>query len=74
MRLELRVGLRVTDKIDDDHPMWIEISKPIPTIGTSDFKNTYVTVNVTNDTINTKPFDWLVAGFAHECRTLSYSR
>src|SRR6266481_6134080 len=66
MRLELRVGLRIVDKIDYNHPMWIEIPKPIPVIGTPEFKNTRVTVNVTRDTIDTKPFDWIVAGLAHE--------
>jgi hypothetical protein len=56
MRLELRVGLRIVEEINEN-PMWIEISKPIPVIGTREFKNTRVTVNVTRDTIDSKPFD-----------------
>jgi hypothetical protein len=66
MRLELKVGLRIVDKIDDARPMSIEISKPVPRIGTKEFKNFRVIVNVQREIVDTKPFDWIVAGFAHE--------
>ena|SRR5258706_13218151 len=39
MRLELKVGLRIVDKIEGEHPMSIEWSKPIPCIGTKEFRN-----------------------------------
>ena len=66
MRLELKVGLRIVDKIDDAHPMSIEFSKPVPGIGTKEFKNYRVIVNAGREIFDTKPFDWIVAGFAHE--------
>jgi hypothetical protein len=66
MRLELKVGLRIVDKIEGEHPMSIEWSKPIPHIGTKEFKNYRVVVNARRDIVDTKPFEWIVAGFAHE--------
>src|SRR5258708_5249303 len=66
MRLELKVGLRIVDKIDDKHAMSIEISRPVPAIGTPEFKNTRVVVNASRDNFESKSFDWIVSGFAHE--------
>lgn len=65
MRLDLRIGLRVVE--DDKHkrPMWIEWTNRIPSIGTMDFRSTRVIVSATHDVLS-KPFNWIVAGFAHE--------
>jgi hypothetical protein len=65
MRLDLRIGLRVVE--DDKHkrPMWIEWTNRIPSIGTTDFRNTRVIISATHDVLS-KPFNWIVAGFAHE--------
>jgi hypothetical protein len=66
MRLELKVGLRIVDKIEGGHAMSIEWSKPIPLVGTKEFKNYRVIINARRDIVHTKPFEWIVAGFAHE--------
>jgi hypothetical protein len=65
MRLDLRVGLRVVEGDKHKRPMWIEWTNRIPSIGTTDFRNTRVIVNATHDALS-KPFNWIVAGFAHE--------
>ena len=46
--------------------MWIELPERMPTVGTAEFNRTSVTVNVRRDILKTKPFSWVVAGFAHE--------
>jgi hypothetical protein len=46
--------------------MWVEIPEPMPAFGTEEFKQTRVIVNARRDILETKPFDWVVAGFAHE--------
>jgi hypothetical protein len=66
MRLDLRVGLRVVNATDSSPPMWIETPKSMPPFGTSEFKQTRVIVNARRDLLETKPFTWVVAGFAHE--------
>ena len=66
LHLELRVGLRIVDAAGQSAPMWIETPRPMPVYGTSEFKKTRVIVNVRRDIIDNKPFDWIVAGFAHE--------
>jgi hypothetical protein len=67
MRLDLQVGLRmVDDRPKKSPPLWIELPERMPTVGTVGFKQTSVTVNVRRDILKTKPFSWVVAGFAHE--------
>jgi hypothetical protein len=65
MHLELKVGLRILKKMDGPHPMSIEIGKPVPRIGSEEFKTFRVIVNARRDVFD-MPFDWIVAGFAHE--------
>jgi hypothetical protein len=66
MRLNLSVGLRIVDSSKRSAPMWIETPKHVPPYGTHEFRNTRVIVNVRRDLLETKPFEWVVAGFAHE--------
>ncbi|THD61986.1 MAG: hypothetical protein E7813_21385 [Bradyrhizobium sp.] len=66
MRLDLSVGLRIVDSTKPSAPMWIETPKRMPSYGTREFRNTRVIVNVRRDLVETKPFGWVVAGFAHE--------
>jgi hypothetical protein len=66
MRLDLRVGLRIVKSPQPSAPMWIETPANMPPYGTSAFRNTRVIVNVRQDLLETKPFGWVVAGFAHE--------
>jgi hypothetical protein len=66
MNLELRVGLRVVDSSETHTPMWIEMPTKMPHYGTPAFRNTRVIVNACREILETKPFDWTVAGFAHE--------
>jgi hypothetical protein len=66
MNLNLRVGLRIVNSSEDPHPMWIETPKPMPTFGTTAFRNIRVIVNARRDWIESSPFGWVVAGFAHE--------
>jgi hypothetical protein len=66
MRLDLRVGLRIADSPEPSAPMWIETPMNMPLYGTSEFRRTQVVVNVRRDLLETKPFGWIVAGFAHE--------
>ena len=66
MRLDLRVGLRIVASAEPSAPMWIETPKHMPAYGTREFRNTRVVVNVRRDLLETKPFGWVVAGFAHE--------
>jgi hypothetical protein len=66
MRLDLRVGLRIVDSLQPSAPMWIETPVKMSPYGTSEFRNTQVVVNVRRDLLETKPFGWVVAGFAHE--------
>src|ERR1700730_9617980 len=40
MRLDLRIGLRVVEGDNHKRPMWIEWTNRIPSIGTTDFRNT----------------------------------
>src|SRR5215471_13315152 len=67
MNLNLEVGLRIVDDRPKTlPPMWIELPERMPTVGTAQFNQTSVTVNVRRDILKTKPFSWVVAGFAHE--------
>jgi hypothetical protein len=66
MNLELRVGLRVVDNSETHTPMWIEMPTKMPRYGTPAFHDTRVVVNACREILETKPFDWTVAGFAHE--------
>ena len=66
MRLNLRVGLRIVDRPETSPPMWIETPKAMPIYGTAEFNNVRAIVNVRRDILETKPFPWIVAGFAHE--------
>ena len=66
MRLDLSVGLRIVDLAKPSAPMWVETPKHMPSYGTREFRNTRVIVNVRRDLLETKPFGWVVAGFAHE--------
>jgi len=64
MRLNLRVGLRIVDRWAKT-PMWIEWTNTMPLVGTEEFRGKRVIINATRETLG-KPFDWIVAGFAHE--------
>ena len=66
MRLDLPVGLRIVDRPETSPPMWIELPDPMPAFGTAEFNETRVIVNARCDILETKPFPWVVAGFAHE--------
>ena len=67
MRLDLQVELKIVDdRPKTSPPMWIELPERMPTVGTAAFKQTSVTVNARRDILKTKPFSWVVAGFAHE--------
>jgi hypothetical protein len=66
MRLDLRVGFRIVDSSEPSAPMWIETPKRMPSYGTSEFRSTRVVVSARRDLLETKPFGWVVAGFAHE--------
>jgi hypothetical protein len=66
MNLNLRVGLRIVDRPETFPPMWIETPEPMPAFGTAEFNETRVIVNARRDILETKPFPWVVAGFAHE--------
>lgn len=66
MQLNLRVGLRIVQSAAPSPPMWIETPDPMPAFGTPEFERTRVIVNVRRDLLETKPFIWIVAGFAHE--------
>src|SRR5262249_14802661 len=66
MNLNLEVGLRIVDRPKTSPPMWIELPERMPTVGTAAFNQTRVIVNARRDILNTKPFSWVVAGFAHE--------
>lgn len=66
MRLDLRVGLRIVDAAGKSAPMWIETPRKMPAYGTPEFRKTQVIVNVRREIIEQRPFDWIVAGFAHE--------
>jgi hypothetical protein len=46
--------------------MWIELPEPMPVFGTAEFNETKVIVNARRDILETRPFAWVVAGFAHE--------
>jgi hypothetical protein len=64
MRLNLRVGLRIVDHRAKT-PMWIEWTNTMPLVGTAEFRDKRVIINATREILG-KPFDWIVAGFAHE--------
>jgi hypothetical protein len=66
MRLDLRVGLRVVDSRDAKNPMWIETPRPMPIYGSREFRQTRVIVNVRKEILDKHPFEFVVAGFAHE--------
>lgn len=66
MRLDLRVGLRIVNATGPSPPMWVETPSRMPLFGTSEFRRTRVVVSVRRDLLATKPFTWIVAGFAHE--------
>lgn len=66
MGLGLRVGLRITEGTKEGAPMWIELPKPLPPIGSQAFKGTRVVVNAAKEVIGQRSFEWIVAGFAHE--------
>ena len=66
MNLNLEVGLRIVDRPKTSPPMWIELPEQMPTVGTAEFNQTRVIVNARRDILKTKPFSWVVAGFAHE--------
>src|SRR5262249_1100621 len=66
MKLDLRVGLRIVNAAGPSPPMWIETPRPMPAFGTAEFCRTPVVVNARRDLLETRPFTWIVAGFAHE--------
>src|SRR5665213_3230531 len=66
MHIDLRVGMRIVESVAPSAPMWIETPKIMPPYGSSEFKRTRVVVNVRRDLLQTKPFEWVVSGFAHE--------
>ncbi len=66
MHLDLRVGLRITERRNGNASMWIETPTSMPPYGTEDFRRTQVIVNARHDVLQTQPFQWIVAGFAHE--------
>jgi hypothetical protein len=66
MHLDLRVGLRIVDTGNATTPMWIETPRSMPPYGSQEFRNTRVIVNVRREALDRYPFDWIVAGFAHE--------
>src|SRR5262249_40133244 len=66
MKLDLRVGLRIVNAAGPSPPMWIETPRPMPAFGTAEFCRTRVVVNARRDLLETRPFTWIVAGFAHE--------
>ena len=66
MRLDLRVGIRIVDSGPDRTPMWIETPRAMAPFGTEEFRRTRVIVNVRKDVLDRYPFEWIVAGFAHE--------
>ena len=66
MDLNLRVGLRIVDRPETSPPMWIELPEPMPAFGTAEFNETRVIVNARRDILETGPFAFVVAGFAHE--------
>lgn len=66
MHLNIGVGLRIVDASEASPPMWIEMPKPMPRYGSLEFYRARVIVNVRRDILATKPFTFVVAGFAHE--------
>ena len=66
MHLDLRIGLRITQKSNGDALMWVETPAVMPPYGTDLFRRTQVVVNARRDVLETQPFQWIVASFAHE--------
>ncbi len=66
MNLDIKVGLRIVDQNFVSAPMWIETPSPMPAYGSYEFRRSRVIVNATQVVLRSKPFDWIVAGFAHE--------
>jgi len=66
MRLDLRVGLRIVDAAGKSPLMSIETPRPMPPYGSAEFRRTRVVVNARRDVLESRPFAWVVAGFAHE--------
>ena len=66
MHLDLNVGLRIVEQTDTKVPIWIEFPDPMPPYGSDAFRRCRVIVNVVRSMLYSKPFDWIVAGFAHE--------
>jgi len=75
LMLDLKVRLRIISRPEASAPpMWIEIPKPTPMYGTKEFRNMRVVVNARKDLLDTKPFPWIVAGFAHKlCHVVLFS-
>src|SRR5215510_8250337 len=75
LKLDLKVGLRIVSRPEASAPpMWIEIPKPTPMYGSKEFRNMRVVVSARKDLLDTKPFTWIVAGFAHElCHVVLFS-
>ena len=66
MRLDLRVGLRIVERAETPHPMWVELPVPMPAYGSCGFRATRVVVNARAADLAERSFVWVVAGFAHE--------
>ncbi|MBR0838687.1 hypothetical protein JQ607_00590 [Bradyrhizobium liaoningense] len=66
MRLNLRVGLRLVESASGSRPLSIEVPRPTPAIGSAEFERLRVVVNASKSFLYSSPFDWVVAGFAHE--------
>jgi hypothetical protein len=67
MKLKVKVGLRVVDHwTDQAHPLFVEVPRPTPAIGSPEFDRMRVIVNVSKTFLLSSSFDWIVAGFAHE--------
>jgi hypothetical protein len=67
MHLDLQVSLRIAEIGGKERPpMWIETPNAMPPYGTAAFRRTRVWIYIRRDILNGKPFEWLVAGIAHE--------
>jgi hypothetical protein len=66
MYLNIGVALRIVNGSETSAPMWIEMPNPMPRYGSVEFRRARVVVNARRDILETKPFAFVVAGFAHE--------
>jgi hypothetical protein len=74
MQLDLRLGMRIVDAaagaaagpVPASAPMWIEMPRPMPARGSAAFRNTRAIINARRDFLDSRPFAFVVAGFAHE--------